>query len=68
MEPGLEPLKDNGGPTPTLTLLPTSTAINAGDDATCAMAPMSSRDPRGQDRRVGAHCDIGAFEYVAAKG
>jgi len=41
-----------------------SPAINAGDDATCAAAPVSGLDQRGIIRPQGVHCDIGAYEKV----
>jgi hypothetical protein len=55
--PALAPA-NNGGPTLTSALLPSSPAINAGDDAGCP-----GTDQRGAHRPVGAHCDIGAFEF-----
>lgn len=55
--PMLDTLKDNGGPTLTMSLLVSSPAFDAGDDATCA-----ATDQRGVARPIGAHCDIGAFE------
>ena len=68
--PNLGPLADNGGPTQTFALLANSPAIDAGDDATCAAAPVSNLDQRGTARPTipngsgGAHCDIGAYEYL----
>jgi uncharacterized repeat protein (TIGR01451 family) len=59
--PGLGPLADNGGPTWTRALLTGSPAINAGNDAVCPIT-----DQRGIARPQGAHCDIGAYEFVAA--
>jgi hypothetical protein len=56
-------LVDNGGPTATHALLPGSPAINAGDNSTCAAAPVSSVDQRGVSRPQGAMCDSGAYEY-----
>jgi predicted outer membrane repeat protein len=58
--PLLGPLQDNGGPTPTMALLPGSPAIDAG---TSAGAP--AVDQRGYIRPAGAGFDIGAFEYQA---
>ena len=55
-------LKDNGGPTDTIAILSPSAAIDAGDDAVCAAAPVSGLDQRGHFRPAGSHCDIGAFE------
>lgn len=60
--PLLAPLANNGGPTQTMALLPGSPAIDAGDNTTCAAAPVNGRDQRGQPR--GALCDIGAYELV----
>ncbi|PWB73276.1 MAG: hypothetical protein C3F07_09920 [Anaerolineales bacterium] len=58
-DPKLLPLADNGGPTPTMALLSSSPAIDAGDDANCP-----ATDQRGVTRPQGSHCDIGAYEYV----
>jgi CSLREA domain-containing protein len=55
-------LQDNGGPTETMALLPGSPAIDAGDDAICAAAPVNNLDQRGVIRPQGNHCDIGAYE------
>jgi hypothetical protein len=55
-------LGNYGGATQTFPLLPGSSAINAGDDATCAAAPVNNLDQRGVARPQGSHCDIGAFE------
>jgi hypothetical protein len=59
-DPLLDPFGDYGGSLPTLRLRPGSPAIDRGNDAYCPLA-----DPRGVTRPQGAHCDIGAFEYVA---
>ena len=63
-DPLLGPLADNGGPTRTMALAVGSPAMNAGDDAACAAAPVSNQDQRGASRTVGAgaHCDMGAYE------
>ena len=60
---GLDPngLQDNGGPTKTIALLPTSPALDAVDPAACPAA-----DQRGVPRPQGAGCDVGAFERLAA--
>ena len=58
-DPLLDSLTDNGGDTQTHALQPGSPAIDKGDDATCL-----STDQRGVPRPQGAHCDIGAYEYV----
>jgi hypothetical protein len=57
VDPKLGPLADNGGPTPTLALLPGSPAIAAGDSAS---APAT--DQRGFPRPAGS-ADIGAYEF-----
>ena len=53
----IEPLADNGGPTSTHALQPTSPAIDAADGAACP-----ATDQRGVARPQGAGCDVGAFE------
>lgn len=58
-DPRLDSLRDNGGPTWTIALLPGSPAIDHGNSATCLPA-----DQRGILRTQGAACDIGAFEVV----
>jgi len=60
LNPG--PLQYNGGATQTFGLLPGSVAIDAGDNATCAAAPVNNHDQRGMVRPQGHACDIGAFE------
>jgi hypothetical protein len=59
IDPKLGPLQDNGGPTATMALLPTSLAIAAGDptDAT----EWDQRGP-GYPRVVNGITDIGAFQ------
>ena len=57
LDPGLGPLQDNGGFTPTHALQLGGPAIDAGDNATCAVT-----DQRGVTRPFGPACDIGAFE------
>ncbi len=59
-DPRLALLANNGGPTPTIALLPGSPAIDAGD--TTAAPPT---DQRGFLRPIGPAADIGAFEYGA---
>jgi hypothetical protein len=58
IDPKLGPLADNGGPTPTMALLPGSPAIDAGDTS---VAPAT--DQRGFPRPAGLAADIGAYEY-----
>lgn len=57
IDPLLDILAANGGPTRTMALLPGSPAIDAGNGLLCPPA-----DQRGVSRPVGAGCDIGAFE------
>ena len=71
-DPSLGPLADHGGPTQTVALLAGSNAIDAGDDATCALTAgypdygPGGLDQRGIARPNSAHCDIGAYEYEDA--
>ena len=66
-DPGLAPLADNGGPTPTRAPLPDSPAIDAGP-ATPPVFPGSEWDQRGEPyaRVVGGAIDVGAFEVQPA--
>jgi hypothetical protein len=64
VDPRLGPLQDNGGPTPTMALLPGSPAINAGDNTN---APMWDQRGAPFRRIVNGTIDIGAFE-VQARG
>jgi hypothetical protein len=52
VDPLLQDLADNGGPTPTMALDPTSPAIDAGADC-------PETDQRGEPR---TDCDVGAYE------
>ena len=61
-------LQDNGGSTQTHALLAGSAAINAGDNATCTVAPVNNLDQRGVIRPQNSACDIGAFEVCATSG
>ena len=57
--PLLDVLALNGGPTPTMRLLPGSPALNAGSN------PASlTTDQRGAARVIGAAADMGAYESV----
>jgi hypothetical protein len=47
-----------------LTLQPDSPAVDAGDDTTCAAAPVNDLDQRGLGRMQDPQCDIGAFEFI----
>ena len=57
----LEPLADNGGPTPTHALRPQSLALNAGSCIDSDEASVAT-DQRGEPRPQGGGCDMGAFE------
>ena len=60
----LGPLQDNGGPTPTMALLPTSPAIDAGVNSFAVDIndnPLTT-DQRGFPRISGAVVDLGAYE------
>jgi len=59
VNPLLGQLADNGGPTPTQSLLQGSPAIDTGDNVGCPPT-----DQRGVSRPQGAACDIGAFEFI----
>ena len=61
INPGLfpGPPLDNGGPTPTIALLPVSPAIDAGDPA----CPPPDTDQRGFVRPQFERCDSGAYEF-----
>jgi len=65
LNPQLEPLANNGGPTRTMALDPLSPAIDAIGNEAC---PPPGADQRGvprPGRGGGAQCDIGAFEAAA---
>jgi hypothetical protein len=59
---GLGPLQDNGGPTPTMALLPGSPAIDAGDNAPASAFARPATDQRGLSRIFNGTIDVGAFE------
>ena len=59
-DPKLGPLQDNGGPTPTLALLPGSAALDAGSNA--AVPAAVTTDQRGLARITNGTVDIGAVE------
>jgi predicted outer membrane repeat protein len=56
-------LKDNGGPTRTVALIPPSSLIDGATGCVDQNNVPLSTDQRGRPRAVGASCDIGAFEY-----
>jgi hypothetical protein len=63
-DPLLGPLMNNGGPTPTMALLPGSPAIDTGDSSVTGAPLNLTTDQRGPGfaRLAGAAVDIGAFE------
>lgn len=63
INPLLAPLANNGSNTLTMSPLPGSPAIDAGDDALLSAPYNLTTDQRGQPRRYAAHVDIGAVEY-----
>ena len=67
LPPKLDTLKNNGGPAPTLALLPTSKAIDGGDDSVLGSPLNLTSDERGFPRPIGSHVDIGAVEEDAAQ-
>ena len=69
VDPLLGPLLDNGGPSPTHLLQPTSPAIDAGDAAGCpSVDQRGAARPTDGDGSGGAVCDIGAYERCAFSG
>lgn len=65
IEPGLAPLGDNGGPTPTHALSPGSAAVDVGP-ASCEPADQrGNRRPADGDGDGKPACDVGAFEARA---
>ena len=66
VDPLLDSLQDNGGPTRTHAILAASPARDAGNTGGCTDdlgAPLAT-DQRGVTRPNGAYCDIGAFEVT----
>jgi hypothetical protein len=67
VDPNLEPLRDNGGPTSTMALPPGSPAIDAGNRSGCRdwLGRLLTTDQRGMPRPdppESTGCDIGAYE------
>ncbi len=61
--PLLGPLQNNGGPTPTLALLPGSPAIDHGETAALGCPARDQRGlPRPDETSDNGACDIGAYE------
>ena len=65
VDPELGVLAANGGPAQTMALRPGSPAIDAGDPAVCAAAPVNGLDQRGLARPGAGStaCSIGAYEF-----
>jgi hypothetical protein len=59
VDPGLQPLADNGGPTRTHAILPGSAAQDEGSNST---GLLTDQRGAGFPRTVGAGTDVGAFE------
>ncbi len=70
LDPMLDVLADNGGPTPTHAILTGSPAINAGDDASATGldgTPLAfDQWGIGYDRILNGRVDLGSFEYNAS--
>jgi hypothetical protein len=63
LNPLLQPLANNGGPTQTHALGAGSPALGRGDAGVCADSPVNGVDQRGTSRpQGGGSCDSGAFE------
>ena len=56
-----QPVRNHGGPTQTIALLPDSPAMNAGDDAAAA-GLTTDQHGAGFARITGSAVDVGAFE------
>ena len=67
-DPMLGPLADNGGPTQTQAITPSSAAYGAVPAAVCRSAPFLQADQRGLPRPGNGktNCDIGAYEFQAS--
>jgi CSLREA domain-containing protein len=67
LDPGLAPLRNYGGPTPTHALLASSHARNSGSPAVAETGGDSCTavDQRGVPRPQSSRCDIGAYEYTS---
>ncbi len=64
LDPKLNALGNNGGPTQTMALQLGSPALDHGDDAQCPAFDQTTITSRPQ----GAHCDVGAFELPTVTG
>jgi parallel beta helix pectate lyase-like protein len=70
VDPMIDILADNGGPTPTRALLSGSPAIDGGNPSGCLDGDNNplTVDQRGFTRPAGANCDIGAYEFGSGPG
>ncbi|HEY1522806.1 MAG TPA: Ig-like domain repeat protein [Solirubrobacteraceae bacterium] len=71
VDPMLGPLADNGGPTQTEAITPSSAAYGGVPTSACREAPFLQVDQRGRPRPGSGkrNCDIGAYEYqVSSSG
>ena len=74
LDPMLSALGNNGGSTQTFALIPGSPAIDSGNNAACAAAPINNLDQRGGTRPLdgdgngSTNCDIGSFEALEPTG
>jgi hypothetical protein len=59
-DPGLGPLQDNGGRTPTMVILRTSPAFGGGN---INVSDLPTTDQTGRPRVVNSRLDLGAFQY-----
>ena len=66
VDPGLGPLQNNGGFTPTRALMPGSPAFNSANPGFCLDHGNRGfdRDQRGHRRSMVGRCDMGAFEVA----
>ena len=62
VDPQLDLLTDNGGPTPTHASSLGSPSVNAGDPAAITGVEISANDQRGESRVFDARTDMGAYE------
>ena len=66
VNPKLGPLKDNGGTTLTMELLPGSPAIDTGSNSN-VLASMTTDQRTTFNRIINGTVDVGAFEYIAPR-
>ena len=64
IDPMLSTLADNGGGNLTHELMPSSPALDKGNQVFCASNPVNNVDQRNVTRPIGEQCDIGAVESM----